>query len=71
MNNIIGKVKGVITWMLVVGIILGGIAGYLYYRFVGCSSGSCPITSNPISSIVYGMLFGGLMAYKKPKNESK
>ena len=28
--------------------IIGAIGGFLYYRFVGCASGACPITSNPI-----------------------
>lgn len=41
---------------IVVGAIVGGFAGYLYYRFVGCSSGACPITSNPYMTIIYGIL---------------
>ena len=28
--------------------VVGLIAGFLYYRLVGCASGSCPITSNPV-----------------------
>ena len=32
----------------------GAGGGYLYYRFIGCASGTCPITSNPWSSTVYG-----------------
>lgn len=40
--------------------VAGGIlAGYLYYFYVGCSSGSCGITSNPYTS----MLFGGAIGY--------
>ena len=27
--------------------VVGAIGGYLYYRFVGCVSGACMITSNP------------------------
>lgn len=42
------------------GIILGAIAGYLYYHFVGCASGTCMITSKPINSTLYGALMGGL-----------
>lgn len=41
---------------IAVGAIVGGVAGYLYYRFVGCSSGACPITSNPYMTIIYGIL---------------
>ena len=32
----------------------GGILGYLYYIFVGCESGSCGITSHPVSSALMG-----------------
>ena len=44
-------------WKPATGAIIGGILGFLYYYFVGCTSGSCAITGNPISS----MLFGGLL----------
>jgi len=40
----------------------GGAAGYAYYRFVGCSSGVCPITSNPIISTLYGAFMGFMMS---------
>ena len=36
------------------GIVLGGILGYLYYKLVGCYSGTCAITSSPIVSTIYG-----------------
>ncbi len=42
------------------GIVIGGLVGFVYYYFVGCNSGTCPITSNPINSILYGS-FGGLV----------
>lgn len=42
----------------VLGIVLGGLAGYAYYHFIGCSSGSCAITSRPINSTAYGMMMG-------------
>jgi len=42
---------------------LGGVfAGLGYYYFVGCSTGSCPITSNPVSSMVYMGLIGWLLS---------
>lgn len=43
------------------GIIIGSIAGYLYYHFIGCSSGTCAITSKPLNSTLYGSLMGGLV----------
>lgn len=41
-------------------VIFGLIAGFLYYKYVGCVSGTCPITSNPIMSVLYGGILGGL-----------
>jgi len=47
---------------IAMGVILGGVAGFAYYRLVGCSSGTCPITSNPWISTGYGAAFGALIA---------
>jgi hypothetical protein len=52
---------------LISGIVAGGIGGYLYYYFVGCQSGTCPITSNPYTTVVYGTLLGGVLFYRKKK----
>ena len=43
-----------------IGLLLGAAAGYLYYFYVGCASGSCSITSNPMNSTLYGAMMGGL-----------
>lgn len=47
---------------VVIGVVVGGCLGYGLYRFVGCSSGTCPITSNPWVSTIFGMVIGGLSA---------
>ncbi len=44
-----------------IGIAIGAIAGYLYYHFVGCASGTCSITSKPLNATLYGSLMGGLV----------
>ena len=44
-----------------IGILLGSIAGWLYWNFVGCSTGTCAITSKPINSSLYGALMGYLV----------
>ncbi|HEY3389532.1 MAG TPA: DUF6132 family protein [Prolixibacteraceae bacterium] len=40
---------------------LGAIAGLLYWHFIGCTTGTCPITSHWYTSSAYGMLFGWLI----------
>ncbi len=47
-------------WLTVVGFLIGGVGGYLHYHFVGCSSGTCAITSKPVNSTLYGAMMGGL-----------
>jgi hypothetical protein len=46
---------------LMIGAVIGGVAGYAYYYWIGCASGSCAITSQPVNSTLYGALMGGLM----------
>lgn len=48
------------TARLIVGALVGAIAGYGIYRVIGCSTGTCPITSNPWISTLYGMLMGAV-----------
>jgi len=47
---------------LLLGLVIGGALGYIYYRFIGCSSGACPITGNPVISTIYGALMGVLLS---------
>lgn len=58
--------------LILVGIVAGGILGYAYYYFIGCSSGSCAITSKPVNSSVYGMVMGYALVsvFKKTKTST-
>lgn len=47
---------------LVIGALVGGGLGFAYYKFIGCSSGACPLTSHPIISTLYGSIVGALLA---------
>lgn len=53
------------------GIIVGSVGGFLYWRFVGCTSGTCPITSSPLMSTLWGAILGGLLfdMFKKKDNK--
>lgn len=51
------KNKSVIFYAI--GAIAGGVAGYLYWNFVGCING-CPIWSSWWKSTGAGALLGGL-----------
>ncbi len=63
------------SWVLnnkwvISGVIIGALGGYLYWQQVGCSSGTCAITSRWHNSTAYGALMGGLLfsMFKKEKN---
>ena len=40
---------------------LGVLAGILYWHFVGCASGTCPITSHWYTMGGYGLMMGWLV----------
>ena len=56
-----------------VGVFVGFIVGYAYYHFIGCSRGSCAITSKPLNSTLYGGMMGGLLfnMFVSPKTAEK
>lgn len=55
-----------------VGVVLGAVAGYFYWRHFGCTTG-CAITSSPVNSSLYGAFVGGLLfnSFKRHKEEEK
>jgi hypothetical protein len=52
----------------ILGISLGALGGYFYWREIGCATGTCPITSKPLNSVLYfaglGYILAGML---KPK----
>ena len=70
MKNVFSWLKR--HWLTVVGVALGTVGGLLYWKFVGCSTGTCPITSSPWMSSLWGALIGGTLLNgfeKKPSHE--
>lgn len=57
--------------LYIIGAAVGAIAGFVYWQQVGCSSGTCMITSKPINSTIYGAIMGSLLfgLFKKEKKE--
>ncbi|MDO5636893.1 MAG: DUF6132 family protein [Myroides sp.] len=60
--------KNILT---IIGVPLGALAGFLYWKFVGCNSGTCAITSNPTNSTIYGAVIGGLLLSIFQKDNKK
>ena len=44
------------------GIVIGAVIGFALYKFVGCPTGTCPITSNPYTSTLLCAIAGGIIA---------
>jgi len=57
--------------------LIGAVGGFLYWKFVGCESGTCPIKSVWYWTVLWGSVVGfllgdfidGLIKYKKKKND--
>lgn len=71
MERIINEIKAYFNLRLLIGIAIGAAGGYLYYFYVGCESGTCAITSNPVNSTLYGMLMGAVLFLKKSTKPEK
>lgn len=58
---------------LIAGVLIGAFAGFLYWKQIGCSTGTCMITSKWHNSTAYGALMGGLLfsMFKKEKKEKR
>jgi hypothetical protein len=69
-TNIKDFFKSWYFWKPFLGVTIGGLVGFLYYYFVGCTSGHCAITSSPYMSIIWGGLLG-LFVVKSPCSNGK
>ena len=49
--------KNILT---ITGAVVGAIAGFFYWKFIGCRTGTCYIQSNPVRMTLYCALMGAL-----------
>lgn len=52
-------------------VLIGGIGGFLYWKFVGCAGGTCPLTSNWMIMTGYGILIGYVLSDFISKNKKQ
>ena len=59
--------------LMIIGSVVGALAGYIYYAKVGCITGTCAITGSPVNSTVYFSLMGALAfgAFKKESSKAQ
>ena len=50
------------TLRIILGIVIGGGIGFAIGYFGKCSSGVCPLTSNPYVSTIIGIIIGLIIA---------
>ena len=65
-GKIANKLKNKKILYPLLGVLIGGGMGFAYYYFIGCNSGTCPITSSPWGSITMGSLIGLVLTVKQP-----
>ncbi|MEG2219304.1 MAG: DUF6132 family protein [Muribaculaceae bacterium] len=54
----------------IIGGVIGTIGGFLYWFYIGCSTGTCPITSSPVISTIWGAIIGALLLSSFTKKEN-
>jgi len=59
------------NWKVILGISLGAVIGFGYYYFIGCNSGTCPLTSKPLPSTAWGAVIGLVWTFPDSKKEKK
>jgi hypothetical protein len=48
-----------------IGAVFGALIGILYWEFIGCNGGSCPLTSSPTKTIVVFTIMGMWFNFRK------
>ena len=52
-------------WLrLAFGISMGALAGTLYWNFIGCNGGTCPLVSSPTKTVLLFSFLGAWISFK-------
>ena len=43
------------------GAVIGALAGFLYWKYVGCLTGTCSFTASTLNSTIYFAIFGSIL----------
>ncbi len=54
-------VKNRIRWIKIVFATIGAVGGFLYWKLIGCKTGTCPIQSVWYFSTLWGLAMGYLL----------
>ena len=54
---------------IIIGMLVGGALGFAAYWFIGCTTGACPLTSNPWVSTFLGLALGAMFTSKPNSTE--
>jgi len=62
-------IKRFLNIKTIVAVSAGALLGFGYYYFVGCRTGSCPISGSPYISTLYGAVVGLIMVFPSKKKK--
>jgi hypothetical protein len=65
------ELRKYLTLKNILSVLAGAFLGYGYYYFVGCRTGSCPISGNPFISTLYGAMMGIIFILPSKKKKGK
>lgn len=65
------KIKAILkqNLLIFIGIAIGALAGYLYWYYIGCTTGTCPIKSSAPLTMIWGAAICGLLFSMFKKNK--
>ena len=65
------KIKDNFIIRIGIGAFIGFLAGILYYLLIDYKTNSCPITSNPYYTVLWGILLGIVLFFPEKKLKKK